>query len=250
MSQMSRAVISYPTMPLGSIQLDIDGMSCAGCVRRVEKTLSAVQGVVEVRVNLATRRADIRFHDGGTSLGALEKAVAAQGYSAKTIKTDGESNQHEIEEAARHFKAFCLAALFTLPVFVLEMGGHLIPSFHHWLMMQFGVFPIRLLQFVLTNLVLAGPGLVFFCKGIPALLRATPDMNSLVAVGALAAWGYSSLAAFAGHILPQGTDHVYFEAAAVIVSLILLGRALEARACQCRHSRLGKATTQNGAGHA
>jgi len=185
---------------------------------------------VEARVNLATRRADIHFHDGVTSLGSLEKAVAAQGYSAKAVQANGESHINEIEEAARHFKAFLLAALFTLPVFMLEMGGHLIPAFHHWLMMQFGTFPIRLLQFILTSLVLIGPGLIFFRKGIPALLRGAPDMNSLVAVGSLAAWGYSSVATFAGTLLPQGTDHVYFEAAAVIVSLILLGRALEARA--------------------
>ncbi len=87
-----------------------------------------------------------------------------------------------------------------------------------------------MIQFVLTTLVLAFPGLRFYRKGIPALLRGAPDMNSLVAVGTLAAYGYSLVATFAPALLPAGTVNVYFEAAAVIVTLILLGRVLEARA--------------------
>ncbi len=86
------------------------------------------------------------------------------------------------------------------------------------------------LQFVLTLLVLAIPGRRFYLKGIPALLRLGPDMNSLVSVGTLAAFGYSMIATFAPGLLPQGTVNVYYEAAAVIVALILLGRFMEARA--------------------
>src|SRR5690606_36241725 len=80
------------------------------------------------------------------------------------------------------------------------------------------------------TLVLAGPGRRFFLRGVPALLRGAPDMNSLVAVGAGAAYAYSVVATFLPGLLPQGTVHVYFEAAAVIATLILLGRYLEARA--------------------
>jgi Cu+-exporting ATPase len=86
------------------------------------------------------------------------------------------------------------------------------------------------LQFAMTTLVLFGPGLRFFQKGVPALLRGAPDMNSLVALGTSAAWGYSIVATFAGELLPEGTQNVYYEAAAVIVTLIILGRFLEARA--------------------
>jgi len=86
------------------------------------------------------------------------------------------------------------------------------------------------LQFVLTTAVLLGPGLRFFAKGVPALVRLAPDMNSLVAVGTSAAYGYSLVATFAPALLPAGTVNVYYEAAAVIVTLILLGRYLEARA--------------------
>ncbi|MDU2609829.1 MAG: copper-translocating P-type ATPase, partial [Pseudomonas aeruginosa] len=86
------------------------------------------------------------------------------------------------------------------------------------------------LQFVLTLLVLAIPGWRFYEKGFPALFRLGPDMNSLVAVGTAAAFGYSMVATFAPSLLPAGTVNVYYEAAAVIVALILLGRFLEARA--------------------
>src|SRR3546814_14876737 len=86
------------------------------------------------------------------------------------------------------------------------------------------------LQFALATIVLFGPGLRFFQHGVPALLRGAPDMNSLVALGTGAAWGYSVVATFAPGILPAGTANVYYEAAAIIATLILFGRYHEARA--------------------
>ena len=87
-----------------------------------------------------------------------------------------------------------------------------------------------IIQFALTTLVMFVPGLRFYRKGLPALAHLAPDMNSLVAVGSLAAYGYSIVATFAPRLLPADATHVYYEAAAVIVTLILLGRTLEARA--------------------
>ena len=107
---------------------------------------------------------------------------------------------------------------------------HLFDAVHHLVMSTLGMQGSRLAQFVLATLVLTGPGRGFYRLGIPALLRAAPDMNSLVAVGTLAAYGFSVVATFAPDLLPAGTANVYFEAAAVIVGLVLLGRFLEARA--------------------
>jgi len=123
-----------------------------------------------------------------------------------------------------------IAAVFALPVFIMEMGAHLVPAFHHVIAESIGTQNSWYIQFVLASIVLFGPGLRFFQKGIPALLRGAPDMNSLVAVGTSAAYAYSVVATFAAGLLPAGTVNVYFEAAAVIVALILLGRYLEARA--------------------
>jgi P-type Cu+ transporter len=110
------------------------------------------------------------------------------------------------------------------------MGSHLIPAVHHLIVETIGVQMNWYIQFVLTTIVLFGPGLRFFRKGLPALARLAPDMNSLVVVGTIAAYTYSVVATFAPGVLPEGTVNVYYEAAAVIVALILLGRFLEARA--------------------
>src|SRR5690606_38839956 len=118
----------------------------------------------------------------------------------------------------------------TVPVFILEMGSHVVPGMHDLIASTIGMQMNWYIQFVLTTIVLFIPGIRFYDKGLPALWRLAPDMNSLVAVGSLAAFGYSLVATFAPGFLPPGTINVYFEAAAVIVTLILLGRLLEARA--------------------
>jgi Cu+-exporting ATPase len=110
------------------------------------------------------------------------------------------------------------------------MGAHLIPAFHMAIAKSIGTQASWIIQFALTTIVLFGPGRHFFTKGIPALLRGAPDMNSLVSVGTGAAWSYSVVATFLPGLLPEGVRTVYFEAAAVIVVLILIGRWLEARA--------------------
>ena len=110
------------------------------------------------------------------------------------------------------------------------MGGHVIPGVHHWIGATIGHETSWLIQFVLTTLVLIGPGREFYARGFPALAKGAPDMNSLVALGTSAAWAFSVVALFAPALLPEGTRAVYFEAAAVIVVLILLGRWMEARA--------------------
>jgi Cu+-exporting ATPase len=110
------------------------------------------------------------------------------------------------------------------------MGSHMVPAIHAWVMNTLGMGVSWAIQFVLTTVVLAWPGRQFYLKGFPALLKGAPDMNSLVALGSSAAWGFSTVALFAPSLLPEGTRVVYFEAAAVIVTLILLGRFLEARA--------------------
>ena len=134
------------------------------------------------------------------------------------------------EEAEHLRRSVLLAAILTLPIFILEMGVHLVPAFHLLIETSIGTQTSWLIQFVLSTLVIFGPGRHFYTRGFPALFKGAPDMNSLVAVGTGAAWGYSVVATFLPGLLPEGVRAVYFEAAAVIVVLILLGRWLEARA--------------------
>ncbi|MBB1582374.1 heavy metal translocating P-type ATPase [Serratia sp. OS31] len=216
-------------------ELGIEEMTCASCVGRVEKALRQIPGVIEANVNLATERARVRHSTGIVTTAMLETAVEQAGYkarrlSAATTSAGDRDNERRESEARGLRRSLLIAALLTLPVFVLEMGSHLIPAMHHWVLGVLGEQRNGYLQFALTTLVLFGPGLRFFRKGVPALLRGTPDMNSLVSVGTAAAYGYSVVATFIPEVLPQGTANIYFEAAAVIVTLILLGRTLEARA--------------------
>ncbi|MGH1423481.1 MAG: heavy metal translocating P-type ATPase [Pseudooceanicola sp.] len=232
LNDMTGALASagYPARNANA-RLQIDGMTCASCVGRVEKALLAVPGVIEARVNLASENATVVYVAGAVSPADLVAASDAAGYPAKVHidATPDQANRKEAEAEAQKRRAWIAAAL-ALPVFLIEMGGHAYPPLHHWIAANVGEQTSRVFQFVLTTLVLIGPGRQFFQKGIPALLRAAPEMNSLVALGTLAAWGYSVIATFAPALLPEGARNVYFEAAAVIVVLILIGRWLEARA--------------------
>jgi len=212
------------------VELKVEGMTCASCVGRVERALLKVPGVEAASVNLATGRATVT---GTAAPEALVAAVARTGYDARPVEAgiaaSGAGDEAEAETRALRLSLIAAAAL-TLPVFLLEMGSHMIPALHHWIAGTIGMQASWLIQFALTTAVMLGPGLRFYRKGFPALLRGGPDMNSLVAVGTAAAWGYSTVATFAPGLLPEGTVVVYFESAAVIVTLILLGRWLEARA--------------------
>lgn len=216
------------------VDLKIEGMTCASCVSRVEKALKRVPGVIGAQVNLATERASVDFLGGHEIVVRMIQAVDATGYSAQEIRQNNEQTDRERitreAETAALWRSFLIAATLTLPVFVLEMGSHTIDAIHDWVMNSLGHRTSWYLQFVLTTLVLFGPGLRFFKKGVPVLLRWAPDMNSLVVLGTGAAYAYSLVATFLPGLMPAAMDNVYYEAAAVIVTLILLGRYLEAKA--------------------
>lgn len=213
------------------VDLQIEGMTCASCVARVERALTSVSGVTNASVNLATERAHVI---GQADPAALIRAIEDAGYDARLAVSAADlSEEATLRKAAEEsalMRDLRIAAALTLPVFVLEMGSHLFTWVHMAVMNSIGMQNSWYLQFALTTAVLFGPGLRFFAKGLPALARLAPDMNSLVAVGTSAAYGYSLIATFVPTLLPAGTVNVYYEAAAVIVTLILLGRTLEARA--------------------
>ncbi len=209
------------------IEIGVAGMHCASCVRRVEGALGAVPGVRSATVNLATERATVEAAP-WLDPTVLDAAVASTGFTAHGLVDQSIEARAaaKASEGAALKRDLVVAALLTFPVVLIEMGGHLLP----WLQQGQGGPALRLLSFLLTSAVLFGPGLRFFRAGLPALWNRAPDMNSLVVLGATAAWVYSTIATFMPQLLPRGAAQVYFEAAAVIVTLILLGRTLEARA--------------------
>lgn len=215
-----------------TVTLSLSGLSCAGCVRKVETALAGEPGVDEAAVNFATSTARVSGAD--LSAEALIAAVKRAGFHAAVQDSTPDRRDREAraraEETRKARRRVLTAAALTAPVFALEMGGHLIPGVHGLIETTIGHRASWAIQLVLTTLVLAGPGRVFFAQGVPALLRRAPEMNSLVALGAGAAWAYSVVVTLAPGLLPEAARAVYFEAAAVIVTLILLGRYLEALA--------------------
>ncbi|WP_211257462.1 heavy metal translocating P-type ATPase [Muricoccus aerilatus] len=227
--------------PMEVTEISVEGMSCASCTGRVERALAALPGVEGASVNLATHRATVRHAPGAVEREALEAAVARAGYTPLPEHGPGHGHGHAAaggadphaghagppgagEEAGLRRDTLVAMAL-AAPLFLIEMGGHLVPAVHHAVEGQ----AWRLVQLVLATAVMFGPGWRFHRTGWPALLRGGPEMNSLVAIGTLAAWGYSVMVTLAPALLPEGQRGVYFEASAVIVALVLLGRWLEAQ---------------------
>ena len=220
----------YPTR-IEQIELHIANMHCASCVSKIEKSVLALPGVLKATVNLASNTLELTRIAGLAGDHAVLKAIAAAGYQGKVQSAENTDLAQEQQQAQQRLsRQFWLALLLSLPVFVLEMGSHLLPGLAQWLQNVLPAPYNGLLQFVLTSVVLLGPGRHFFTTGLPNLWRLSPDMNSLVALGTLAAWSYSSIVLFLPALLPVGSQHLYFESAVVIVTLILLGRWLEGRA--------------------
>lgn len=220
------------------IQIRIEGMTCAGCAARVEKRLRSVPGLSDVAVNIATGKAAFSLAGNGAGLEAAAAAVAEAGYKmvlpepeAKAANTPATPARSERDEAGDSLRRdLRTALLFALPVFLISMGMELPLFQRHWPLSH---ETIGRLLFLLTTPVIFLPGARFFRSFWRNLRHFTADMNSLVAVGTGAAYGYSTMAVLFPHLLGGGAArHIYFDSAAVIITLILLGRWLEHRARQ------------------
>ena len=220
--------VGYPAIT-ETRRFAVQGMSCASCVARLETALSSAPGVQSAQVNLANQTATVTVAN-GTDIQSLRDVASATGYPMDSLEPATTAKDRQTEEADRLGRSTWIAAALVLPVFLIEMGGHLIPGVHGLVGATIGHQSARVLGFLLVGAALIGPGREFYVRGIPALLRGAPDMNALVALGTFAAFAYSTVATFAPSVLPEGTRNVYFEAAGVIVVLILFGRSLEARA--------------------
>jgi Cu+-exporting ATPase len=276
---------------------DVEEMSCASCVRRLEKALQAVPGVAEVAVNLASETAFVRYVASQVDVTRIAEAGTAAGYptqpqspdvpmppspppttapsdtpltsSVSASDSDNDNDRRNTDESdaltpssehaepkpqaasanaasnpssadakmarkaletAQQRRNLLTAVVLTLPIFIVEMGGHMGVPGAHALSAWLGDSNVALIEGLLSTVVLFGPGRQFFSKGWHAARRLAPDMNTLVALGAGAAWAFSLLTALRPAWFPVEARHRYFEAAAVIVVLILVGRYLEARA--------------------
>lgn len=205
-------------------RFDIEGMHCASCALNIEKHVAATPGVDEAHVNLASEKLSVH---GTAPVDAILAAVSAAGFKAELEGTKTrDEHEYQVERARKiMWMCFFVAAIFTLPLLVIAMGpmlGMPLPAF------LASDKIVALVELILCIPVIAC-GYSFFTVGIPALFRRAPNMDSLVAVGTAAAFGYSI---YSMVLIFQGASlhktHLYFESAATIVTLILLGKTLEA----------------------
>ncbi len=194
-------------------RLQIEGMTCAACVNRVEKALMKVPGVQSAEVNLATERAEVCLLDPGADASSLEAAVEKAGYHAHVVQEDAPARADDVLHTAW---PVLVAAALSLPL-VLQMGGMAVGR--DWMLPGW-------LQWLLATPVQFWLGARFYRAGWGALRSGTGNMDLLVAIGTTAAYGLSvwQLWRHPGH------GHLYFEASAVVITLVLLGKWLEGRA--------------------
>src|SRR5699024_7271325 len=214
------------TKPSNAVQLSVQGMNCAACVRHVERALTELPGVKLASVNLATAKAYVELEASQpAAINEMIGAIDKTGFHATEITEDNREEIFAASQTALHDEAettkqtIYIALILSLPVFITDMGAHLIPGFGDWLHSMVTVRTLAYFQFVLTTLVILFPGWSFFTLGFRALAQRAPDMNTLVAIGAGSAWLYSTVATVAPQLLPQGAAHLYFEAAAVVITL-------------------------------
>ncbi|MGB0576962.1 MAG: heavy metal translocating P-type ATPase [Alphaproteobacteria bacterium] len=204
----------------------VEGMSCAGCVSRVESAIADVPGVEEATVNLATGRAAIKFLEDQSSEADFREAIAAAGYGVSDLEDSTESQRQEIDELRRDV---IIAALLTLLLLTIAKMP-LIPAAAEAMQKILSGQGWALIELALVTPVLFYAGGRFIKSGWSELRHLNPGMNSLVMIGAGAAYVYSLLVLFVPTMFPAGTARSYFVAAGVIVTLILVGRYLEALA--------------------
>ena len=206
---------AIPKATAAETLFDVTGMTCASCVARVEKAVGRVDGVTDARVNLASGRAAVCYDSSKATVADLLGAVQRAGFGAEATG-DGADNERG-ESDSRHRRDVLVlssAVALTLPLlfdmaWMWTVGGHLLPA---WV------------QMVLATPVQFGAGARFFRPAWSAVRAGTGNMDLLVLVGTLAAFGLSTWHVFVGE------GHLYFEAAAAIITFVLLGKVLENRA--------------------
>jgi len=207
-----------------AVRLSIGGMSCAGCVATVEKTLKGVPGVSEATVNFAEHTASVA---GTADVKTLIGAVVAAGYEAAELKSRAAEDEKAATEAAYYRslqRKTLVAGLLAAPLFVGEMFM-LLPALHAPGGRLYG-----LIAGLVTLFVLVYSGGHFFRGAWKSFRNHNANMDTLIALGTGAAWVYSIAVVAAPNLVPALAQHAYFEAAAVIIALINLGQLLEIRA--------------------
>jgi len=230
--------MNEPSHHIETLTLPVEGMTCASCVARVEKSLKKVDGVEIANVNLATEAVALSFDPTRTSLDVLAKAVESAGYKLAVPQkpSEGSHRQGQAPEEShqeRSYRQLKREFLFSLALAVPIMLINML-SMTEWFMshIPLSMQEVNTLLLILTTPVMIVSGKRFFKPAWKLARHFAADMNTLVAVGTGTAFFYSAAIVLFPQWFPSGTNlyDVYFDSAAVIIALILMGKMLEARA--------------------
>lgn len=215
-----------------TLTLPVEGMTCASCVARVEKSLARIPGIETAAVNLATEKATVKFNPSLVTAEQMAKAVEEAGYKLILPAVNEKVQPSEASDGYQKLKReFLIGAILTLPIMILSMV-----SMTDWFMAvsPLGMDDVNKVLFLATTVVMIVAGKRFFSVAWKLAKRLESDMNTLVAVGTGMAYLYSSVVVLFPDWLPASvnTMDVYFDTSATIITLILLGKVLEARAKQ------------------
>lgn len=218
-------------IPTATLDLSLLGMTCANCAANIERALSKVDGVLNVTVNYASEKATVEYATGAVSRAEMVAAVRRAGYDV--VESDGEETPEDAETAARaaeirhQWTRLIVGVIFSLPLFLFSMSRDF-GLIGHWAHATW----VNWLFFALATPVQFYVGWDYYVGGIKSLRNGSANMDVLVAMGSSAAYFYS-VAVLLARTFWNSTalgDHVYFETSAVIITLIVLGKLLEARA--------------------
>lgn len=225
-SQISLEVIEAKIKKIGfevskkKLDLNIEGMTCAACSSRIEKVLNKLEGVQQATVNLPLERATVEYFDGVVSETDIINRIEKIGYQARLQKEENDQKEDlKDKEIAKQKRMFVIALVFSIPLFVM-MIDHFFPNnmiLPHWFMNGY-------LQWALATPVQFYAGLQFYRGAYKSLRGGSANMDVLVAMGTSSAYFYSVWLVLQGEVI------LFFETSAIIVTLILLGKLLEARA--------------------
>jgi len=221
-------------IPAEEFTFDVEGMTCASCVRRVERALEKVPGVQQANVNLATEQASVRLLPGSTSRDDLVRAIEKAGYGVRAPAETSDIEDAEAAAEARQQRDLLMMKIKIVASLAVSAILMLLMFWPSWLIARpyDEMKDIFLLSFILATPIQFWAGAQFYRQAWAAAKHFQTNMSTLVVLGTLAAWGYSTFATFFPHVIENSglMAEVYFDSATIIIGLILLGKYMEMRA--------------------
>jgi len=217
-----------------SVTIPIAGMTCAACAMRIEKAVGKLDGVASISVNLATEKATVQYDRKKVKLSAIKQAIEKIGYKALDAERENAVDEDKLrkeKEIRTLWRKLTVSAMFAVPLLYLAMGSMI--SWLHFPIPEFLDHMKHPMTYALTQIALVLPvviaGRKFYTVGYKAIFQRSPNMDSLIAIGTSAAILfslYSTFQIFMGNM--EAVNSLYFETSGVIITLILLGKSLEA----------------------